>query len=439
MYFLVESKEQLDELPLTKECFVQVIALSSFYHPKLTTPCLVYYRGRHGAGQEWSKGYILCVNHSESFSLNFKDVQEFIRKHSIKYCLDVKYTHYFLDDSIFLNDVNFVRLRNELKVIKDQDHNTKVHDYFYNKFKTNSEVNKLIPIVKHYEKWENIFNQECKDNFFNNLGDVSFNYKEMEENGIKIDENLFYKYFQPDYGPFSIKDSKVYTSYNLYNPTTRPTNHFNNINFSALPKESRECFIPENDYFLEFDYEGYHPRLIADLIQYKGFNQQEPIYKQLAKLYFDKDDEESTKLAKEYTFKQIYGGIEEKYLKFEYFRIINEYIEYKWKEYNEKGINLLDHYTPCPKGLNKNQMFNYLIQSLETSKNRTVIFDANLKLKQYKTKLIYYNYDSFLLDASEKEDLEDIYKIITKDYPIKTFIGKNYRDMEKVNIYTHKQ
>lgn len=441
MYYLIESQEQLEKLPTTKEAFFQIIPLSPFYHPKLSSISLIYYRGRHGLGQEWDKGYLFCVDHSETFSLKIENIVKFLERHKTKYCLDVKFNSYFLEPyHIFLNDVNFLRLNIEKKSINHLDFNTQVHNNFYNKFHNNYEVEKLIPVSKQYEKYENIF-QEIKNDMNDHLGEVSFNYRHIENNGIKIDENLFYKYFSPEYGPFSIKDSKIYTSYNLYNQTTRPTNHFNGINFSALPKESRECFIPENDYFIEFDYSGYHPWLVANLVNYNDFNKEESIYKQLARIYFQKDDEESTKLAKEYTFKQIYGGIDEKYLSHPYFFKINFFIEKIWKKYNNEDLILRDYYRKCPKELNKNQVFNYMIQSEETAKNVHKIFNINdyLSVNKLKTKLIFTNYDSFLFDVveSEKNHLENIYKELTTEFPMKTSIGKNYRDMKKINIYTH--
>ena len=63
------------------------------------------------------------------------------------------------------------------------------------------------------------------------------------------------------------------TQYNLYTPTTRPSNRYNNINFLALNKKDGD----RNDYVSRYgsegaiamiDYESYHLRLFANHINY---------------------------------------------------------------------------------------------------------------------------------------------------------------------------
>ena len=64
----------------------------------------------------------------------------------------------------------------------------------------------------------------------------------------------------------------VYTEYNPYTITSRPSNRHGGVNFSALNKKdgSRESFIPpDGSLFLQFDYDNYHVRLIGKLIKYK--------------------------------------------------------------------------------------------------------------------------------------------------------------------------
>jgi hypothetical protein len=64
---------------------------------------------------------------------------------------------------------------------------------------------------------------------------------ETEQNGIFVDREKFIKHFEasPD------KDDFVYSQYNIYTSTGRPSNRFGGINYSALNKEdgSRECFV----------------------------------------------------------------------------------------------------------------------------------------------------------------------------------------------------
>ena len=87
-------------------------------------------------------------------------------------------------------------------------------------------------------------------------------FNQLERAGIKVDKTLFEQYFDKDVDEF------IYTQYNLNTLTTRPSNAFGGINFSALDKNNgeRECFIPRNDIFVEMDISAYHPTLLADLL-----------------------------------------------------------------------------------------------------------------------------------------------------------------------------
>ena len=131
----------------------------------------------------------------------------------------------------------------------------------------------------------------------------------------------------------------MYTKYNLYNLTTRPTNSFNGVNFAALNKNdgSRTAFIPKNDMFFEFDYDAYHVRILANLI---GFElDRESVHNQLGKMYFNKEeltDKEYAK-SKELTFKQLYGGVFKEYRELPFFKAMNEYVEKLWELFNATG------------------------------------------------------------------------------------------------------
>lgn len=426
-FYIVEKIYQLEELETDNECFIYIIPLNSFYHSSLTSPCLVYYRTRTG------KGHIICVNHSESFSINFKDVLTFIKKHKVIYTLDSKHHKYYLSRDIEIHDINF----NLEKPIILTRHNTTLHDYFYREYKTHPELEKIIPLTKQFEKFENIYNS-IKDKISKNneyllkYVDIFYN---IEKHGIQIDPAMFFKYFEPSNEAASIKNNTIYTHYNLYNNTTRPTNTFNGINFSALTKSSRLSFIPNNDMLMEFDYEAYHPRLISKLVNY-SFNISKTAYEQLAELYFNDNSDESIKLAKEYTFKQLYGGIDEKYLNIEYFKLINE-----WKWFDERktvdGFMLFGGKIIKYDELTINQLFNYMIQSLETFNNVQTLSKILPLLEDKKTKLIMYNYDAFILDISsdEKDIIKQIKDIISENYPIKILYGNNYRDMERIRNF----
>jgi hypothetical protein len=72
---------------------------------------------------------------------------------------------------------------------------------------------------------------------------------------------------------------------------------------------------------------------------------------------------------------------------------------------------------------------NYLLQNLETSYNVCILWEIIKLLKNKKTKLILYTYDSFLFDFSKEE--KELYKSIMslfKKYKlqIKSSYGDTY-------------
>ena len=84
MYFIIETKEQLSKLTDKSTCFVDIIALSEDAHPTLTSPSILYYN-------DFEKGYIIPINHTEGFSLDFEEVKTFLRTKCQVYVLDKKW------------------------------------------------------------------------------------------------------------------------------------------------------------------------------------------------------------------------------------------------------------------------------------------------------------------------------------------------------------
>ena len=44
MFYIVETQDQLSQLLISEECYINVIPLSSNYHPLLTEVSLIYYK-----------------------------------------------------------------------------------------------------------------------------------------------------------------------------------------------------------------------------------------------------------------------------------------------------------------------------------------------------------------------------------------------------------
>ena len=89
--------------------------------------------------------------------------------------------------------------------------------------------------------------------------------------------------------------------------------------------------------------------------------------------------------------------------------------------------------------MNKNKLFNYLIQLTETENNMRMLTDliSHLKEINYESKLVLYSYDSFLFDFNMNDGtkfLKMVKSIIEQNgkYPTKVSKGTNYHNMEDI-------
>ena len=429
MYFIVETEEQLLQLPKPEKCFIELMSKSEHAHPTLTTPCVLYYN-------DFQKGYIFPINHSEAFPLTIEQIQDFLKDIPKVYLLDKKWHSYYLDlpNSI---DLNFTVLDIEGKIPDFQCY-TPVHLDFYEKLKYSPAVNTYIPISKHYERCECMFEivkkyvgKEQNTEWQNKYTEV---YKWVEEQGILVDEKLFDKYFETPWKERSLKDSRVYSSYNLYNITSRPTNAFNSINFLAFNKEngSRVAFIPQNDAFVEFDFDGYHIRLIANLLNIE-IPVDKSIHELLGQQYFGKTEltPEEYQESKKITFRQMYNGVEDEYKHINLFEQIAEFVEAMWDEYKRVGFTTLPNGRKITQeNANPQKLFNYYIQCLETVNNVKKLNMLKEYLKGKQSKVLLVVYDSILIDCSVYDDkgtLVDIKNILEEGgYKVKAKKGDNY-------------
>ena len=234
----------------------------------------------------------------------------------------------------------------------------------------------------------------------------------------------------------------MYTKYNLYNLTTRPTNSFNGVNFAALNKNdgSRIAFIPKNDLFFEFDYDSYHVRILAKLINYPL--DKESVHTQLGKMYFDKETltDEEYKHSKELTFKQLYGGVFDQYKDIPFFKLMNEYVNKLWEKFNtENKLELIGGKVLTKEQIQNptpNKILNYIIQSAETYNNVVSVKKVIEYLENRQSKVILYTYDSFLIDYSindGKETLQKIKQLLESEgYVIKASYGPNYNSLKNI-------
>ena len=423
MYWLVENEEQLNVLINSgyKKAFIEVIPYNDTIHPVLNHVSLVYIRPI-----EASKGFMVCITHSESLNALNTRVNELVDKFEVLYCRDKKETlHYFPNKTLYdITPPPHTYIRPT----------TPTHDLYYSKHKDNHELNLIIPIVKHYELCETIFgdlkaniNREKTkyDEFFNSKVSVVFNA--IERNGIRIHNETFSEYFHAVDGEY------VNTQFNLKTTTTRPSNKFKNVNYAALNKENgcRKSFIPRNNRFVEIDISAYHPSLASRLIGYDFADID--IHAHFATLY-----NVDYKKSKELTFKQLYGGVFENYRHLEFFQGIEKYVGETWRKFESDGfveceISGYRYKKENLQNMNPQKLFNYLLQNLETSMNVRILWDMCGILRKCKTKLVLYTYDSFLFDLDDSEEgvLDEIREVFKKyKLNIKEIEGYDYNFTE---------
>lgn len=312
-------------------------------------------------------------------------------------------------------------------------------------YPTCTQINQLVSLSKHEEVALNLANsvwvkqqQPGLDFYQNELLDVFYN---IEKNGLGVSLEGFADKFGKTN---SLIDEKCYTQYNYYTMTGRPSNRFGGINFAALNKEdnTREFFKSSlsNGFFLEVDFNSYHPRLIAQLIGY-DFGK-DNVYEHLASYYFDtpQPSKEQIKLAKEETFRQLYGGIQHRYLGIPFFEKTAAMVKYLWSRmqdigYIESPISGRQLHLHNYQDINANTIFNYFIQMYETESNVLVLKKMHEKLADRETKPVLYTYDSILFDVAPHE-IDFLIKevlptcIDLEKFPIKIKQGTNYKNLK---------
>jgi len=429
MFYIIEKSSQLLQLSF-ENCFVRFIPFNDNFHPALTELSLVYVRPLDG-----KKGYILCLNHNESLSLSKDEVFNWLDTLDKIWVLNKKEALHWYYNPNKLFDANLLEFVDLTTVLDNA-----CISYYYSKHNALSNVNCLIPISKHYEESEAIFNAAlpiikkytlANEAFaFQNFRTADIFYN-IEKNGIKVDKKCFIEHYREKltHPEFNLNRGKIYTQYNLYTTTSRPSNTFNGTNFAALNKDNgeRTCYIAENDKFIELDFQGYHPRLIGEMIGF-DFPKDRNTYEYLGEILGVSQQE-----AKELTFKQLYGGVWSEYQGKPFFDKVLMYTDDIWDTFQYGGRYVTENKIFMPDAsISKNKLFNYIVQSKETSTNVQILELVLSWLEGKKTKLVLYTYDAFLFDYSN-EDKGLIQEIINMvGYPVSVKQGKTYHGLEKL-------
>ena len=445
MYYIIETEEQLSKFSQYDftNCFVDVIMMNDNSHPAISKPSLIYIRPFKSRA-----GFMLCINHAEAFSLPLSSVVSLLSdKASQIYAVDAKRLRYYLNKEEGVYCLKTGKYLYSGELIDESIYNTPAHRLLHHRYECKEDINKIIPIAKHYEKMEKMidgikFNDKWfVPKYYKLYGYMGIKvYQHIESAGIKIDNVAFISHYNPKCELMSVKSDNIYTSYNMFTATGRPSNAFNGINFSAMNKEngSRKSFIANNDLLVEFDYSSYHLRILAYLIGYEF--EDKDIHTHIGKFYYEKEEltEAEYSESKSLTFKLLYtesAAADVDHIPF--FRKVREFKNDQWEKYKKTGV-VESFISKRPiKGLeSKTQILPYILQNYETERNILIINDLLNFLANYKTKLVLYNYDSFLLDYSKADGtdiLQQIQEILEQDsYYTSCSFGKNYQEMKKL-------
>ena len=309
-------------------------------------------------------------------------------------------------------------------------------DFLSNKYYNVKKLNEIVPLIKHKEYCDELSDKMSDVTSLEEqqyAREVSSAFYSIEKNGICVSDDvcdIFDERVRKH-----ISDGKLYTKYNLWTSTGRPSNSFGSVNFAALTKDQRKAFIPENDYLVEFDYDAYHVRLIGSLIGYTF--PQASVHEYLASFYGSTYDE-----SKQITFKILYGGIPDDIAKsIPFFRKTKEYTNELWSKYNRDNFIETDIYKrklikKNYTDMNRSKLLNYLLQAYETECNIKTIIELQRYLYKKKTKLVLYGYDSFTIDYNNSdgvETLKEIKKILERNgHLIKAKMGKNLGELQSI-------
>ena len=417
-----KEKEQFFEYWNTEQPIIIPIWCDLELHPMNNKLSFLYVRFRN---EETDFGdvildFILPFNHNDCEPL----VIDLTSSNQTKWIWNKKG---FLQTDIRLSNLKDVHTSLFFEGNKIYDFNSKLEvlTNFYHRLGMRDGLGKSIPIMKWGEVLRGITNEWKLTHTQSWIDDTMIPIlSEIERLGIRVDTKKFI-----DRWPFSHKNLQgdiIYTEYNPYTLTSRPSNRHGGINFGALNKSdgTRECFIPQDGkMFLQFDYDAYHVRIIGKLIKY-GLPTTS-VHQWLADQYgMDYGD------SKGRTFRILYGGVSEEDKEIPFFNEVDKFIQKLGMDSISKG------WIQTPKGRripiswienpNPQKMFNYLLQATETEFNIEVM----KKLKESGLPLpLLYTYDSFLFefDNSEIEKVKGVKSVLESfGFPIKASWGMDY-------------
>ena len=316
------------------------------------------------------------------------------------------YLHYYIHDHVNV-----------------QEFYTNVMENFYSRYYNSKKLNKIIPLSKLIEFAENIIlfvlpyykpdkiSQECIDY----CEDFTKRFHYIEKNEIPVDDEMKKQ------------------NYMWYTATSRPSNSWNNFNFSALNKNdgTRNKIHSrfEGGKIIQFDYDAFHIKLLAKILDYKFTKHPYDEIKEELGPDIPYDEVNSR------VFQNIYGTITDQFLQHPFFQRVQAMVDELYQEYVEKGYTESYFYHKRFRDIvdpNPNKIFNYFLQSLETEYNVRKLKTVLPMLQDQRTVLCMYLYDAFVFDVlpDEMELIPQLKRAFETDgMTTKCSIGDDFGDL----------
>jgi hypothetical protein len=424
MIRIVENIGEIDELKRILETEPSVwypMWVDNDKHPRNTHISFIFVR-------TLMDRYILPHQHTDSLSLSKSLIEGILNTKGDKWVFQKKkLLQSFQNIREGLNDIDtayFLKTGETIDYQQPLQH--LVAPLLHKGYK--EDVIQSIPILKLAEAIEpelrKTYRQKTKTyNWYNDIFLPILS--EIEGYGVRVDEKKFIDRWPQ--AQKHLKGDVVYTEYNPFTVTGRPSNRHGGVNYAALNKSdgSRDVFVSDG-IFLQMDYNAYHPRLIGKLIKFEMPDGN--VHQWLADQYGCSVEE-----SKGVTFQLLYGGIDDDFRQIPYFNAVADYIDNLWIETQKLGYLQTPHrIIPLEwiEGANPQKVFNYLLQAVETEMNVDVMGKVLDYIKGSDIKFCLYTYDSFLFDVPtdvDKELVKGLKEIIEgSGFPVKASWGLDY-------------
>lgn len=438
---VIDNEQQLDEIK-DHAVFVIPIPEDDRHHTSQTSViALAIY------DLEASKSYIVSLSHPEAvYHMSKMDIGKFS---SYVFCTNIPlmWKHFDSNTLAGVRLIDFEMMQYLKSGKKVEIETSKMVSRYTQNMPGCKKINTLVSLLKLQERIDEALAGKTISadipgglDFYANKVRGVFNW--IESNGLCVDKDKYKERFGRT---FSRIGDRCYTQYNYYTTTGRPSNRFGGVNYAALPKnETRECFVSRygNDGCLvELDFNSYHPRIIASLINY-DFGK-DNVYEHLAKHYHNTDTptQDQINKAKEDTFRQLYGGIRKDYLHIPFFAKTDAFVKNLWEQkelsYVESPISFRKLHWENYKDITPYTFFNYYIQMMETEFNVEMLQTMSEHFVQsgIKAEPVLYTYDSVLFDVHNDHKsllIDDIIpaSIDLEKFPVKIKSGNNYANMD---------